>query len=277
MLSRYLRPYSRSSACPRPSAPTTVFPSLARRRLHFGVRKIGLFRVPDRGSGNPKPLGGVGLRHDPCRLRGWKRTNVAAILRAHEMVIHAGSINRDHMHLPPSIPPSSSVSRAVQYLKGRSSHKLLSEFRVLRKRYYRVSHRWRSMYDHVLVDEYQDLNKAEQAVVDLLCATASLCIVGDDDQSLYSFKHAHPEGIRTFPQTHTGTTCYRCPTVIVSTANALIAHNVDPEPRKLTAVAANGPGEMWIVQVPDVTREANIIAAFIETSKSTHTGETRVR
>jgi hypothetical protein len=50
----------------------------------------------------------------------------------------------------------------------------------------------RSMYDHVLVDEYQDLNKAEQAVVDLLCGTASLCIVGDDDQSLYSFKHAHP-------------------------------------------------------------------------------------
>src|ERR1700731_1824585 len=83
----------------------------------------------------------------------------------------------------------------------------------------------RSMYDHVLVDEYQDLNKAEQAVVDLLCGTASLCIVGDDDQSLYSFKHAHPEGIRTFPATHPRTTdhqlvdCYRCPTTIVSIAN----------------------------------------------------------
>jgi DNA helicase-2/ATP-dependent DNA helicase PcrA len=127
-----------------------------------------------------------------------------------------------------------------------------------------------SMYNHVLVDEYQDLNKAEQAVVDLLCPTASLCIVGDDDQSLYSFKHAHPEGIRTFPQTHPGSAdhqlvdCYRCPTVVVSIANALIAHNVDREPRQLTAVAANGPGEMWIVQVPDVAREANVIAAFID-------------
>ena len=47
--------------------------------------------------------------------------------RAHEMVVHAGSINRDHVHLLLSIPPSLSVSRAVQYLKGRSSHKLLSE------------------------------------------------------------------------------------------------------------------------------------------------------
>src|SRR5438105_9627207 len=48
--------------------------------------------------------------------------------RAHEMVVHAGSINRDHVHLLLSIPPSLSVSRVVQYLKGRSLHKLLSEF-----------------------------------------------------------------------------------------------------------------------------------------------------
>lgn len=52
---------------------------------------------------------------------------------AHEMVIHAGAINRDHVHLLLSIPPSLSVSRAVQYLKGRSSHKLLTEFGVLAK------------------------------------------------------------------------------------------------------------------------------------------------
>ena len=42
--------------------------------------------------------------------------------QAHEMVIHAGSINRDHVHMLLSIPPMS-VSCAVQYLKGRSSHK----------------------------------------------------------------------------------------------------------------------------------------------------------
>jgi putative transposase len=51
------------------------------------------------------------------------------------MVIHAGSVNRDHVDMLLSIPPSLSVSRAVQYLKGRSSHKLLSEFGILRKRY----------------------------------------------------------------------------------------------------------------------------------------------
>jgi DNA helicase II / ATP-dependent DNA helicase PcrA len=128
----------------------------------------------------------------------------------------------------------------------------------------------RSLYDHVLVDEYQDLNKAEQAVVDLLSSNAALCVVGDDDQSLYSFKHAHPEGIRTFPQTHPGCTdhalldCYRCPTGVVAIANALIGHNVDREPLQLTPVLANGAGEMWIVQYPDVAREAQAIAIFVD-------------
>src|SRR2546430_8878777 len=55
--------------------------------------------------------------------------------RAHEIVVHAGSINRDHVHMLLSIPPSLSVSRAVQYLKGRSSHKLLSEFELRPFRY----------------------------------------------------------------------------------------------------------------------------------------------
>jgi DNA helicase II / ATP-dependent DNA helicase PcrA len=134
----------------------------------------------------------------------------------------------------------------------------------------------RSLYDHVLVDEYQDLNKAEQAVVDLLSTNAALCVVGDDDQSLYSFKHAHPEGIRTFPQTRHGCTdhalldCYRCPTGVVAIANALIGHNVDREPLQLTPVLANGPGEMWIVQYPDVDREARAIAAFVDDQINKH-------
>jgi len=59
---------------------------------------------------------------------------------AHEMVIHAASLNRDRALLL-SIPPSLSVCCAVQYLKGRSCHKLLSEFGILRKRYW-GQHLW---------------------------------------------------------------------------------------------------------------------------------------
>ena len=128
----------------------------------------------------------------------------------------------------------------------------------------------RALYDHLLVDEYQDLNKAEQAVTDLLTGDASLCVVGDDDQSLYSFKHAHPEGIRTFSATHLGASdhqlleCHRCPTRIVEIANSLIAHNQDREPRELVSVPAKGPGEIYILQFENVPNEAARIAAFVD-------------
>jgi putative transposase len=63
------------------------------------------------------------------------------ISRSHEMTIYAGAINRDHVHMLIGIPPQLSVSRAVQFLKGKSSHKLLSEFASLRRRYW-GQHLW---------------------------------------------------------------------------------------------------------------------------------------
>ena len=84
-----------------------------------------------------KVLGGdVGLR---------TRELLREIARSQEMVIHAGSVNRDHVHLLVSIPPQISVSRAVQFLKGKSSHRLLSEYQVLKKRYW-GQHLWARGY-----------------------------------------------------------------------------------------------------------------------------------
>ena len=67
------------------------------------------------------------------------------IARSKEMTIYAGSVNRDHIHLLIGIPPQLSVSRAVQFLKGKSSHKLLSEYASLRKRYW-GQHLWARGY-----------------------------------------------------------------------------------------------------------------------------------
>ena len=82
------------------------------------------------------PGGGIGER---------RRALLGEIARTHEMEIHAGAINRDHVHMLLSIPPNLSVSRAVQYLKGKSSHKLLGEFKSLRKRYW-GQHLWARGY-----------------------------------------------------------------------------------------------------------------------------------
>lgn len=80
----------------------------------------------------PVLVGDVGLR---------ARELLREIARSLEMTIHAGAINRDHVHLLISIPPNVSVSRAVQFLKGKSSHRLLREFASLRKRYW-GQHLW---------------------------------------------------------------------------------------------------------------------------------------
>ena len=87
-------------------------------------------------------------------------------------------------------------------------------------------------YDHVLVDEYQDLNKSEQELVELLTASdGCLAVIGDDDQSIYEFKGGAPDGIRQFPSNHPGcesfsfSKCYRCPKSIVAKANNLIKKN----------------------------------------------------
>ncbi len=80
--------------------------------------------------------GDVGLR---------TRELLREIALSQEMVIHAGSINRDHIHVLISIPPQLSVSRAVQFMKGKSSHRLLSEFSLLKKRYW-GQHLWARGY-----------------------------------------------------------------------------------------------------------------------------------
>lgn len=113
----------------------------------------------------------------------------------------------------------------------------------------------RSEYSHILVDEYQDLNKAEQGVVHLMSDAADVCIVGDDDQSIYSFKHAHPDGIRDWMAHNTHAAdiglddCRRCPTRVVEMAGSLIANNVNrPVPRPLNLIPANGVGDVRIIQ-----------------------------
>jgi superfamily I DNA/RNA helicase len=136
-------------------------------------------------------------------------------------------------------------------------------------------------YTHVLVDEYQDLNRAEQAVIDLLSANATICIVGDDDQSIYSFKFAHPAGIRDFETTHPGTDdhemleCRRCPTRVVEMANSLIAHNNDRVPRQLVPRQENGARRVSIVQYGSLANEAAGIADFVVDLVENHHYEPR--
>ena len=130
----------------------------------------------------------------------------------------------------------------------------------------------RSRFRHVVVDEYQDLNVAEQSVIDVLAEEADLTIVGDENQSIYSFKHAHPEGLRDFRPRHPGTedegleTCRRCPRQVLSMANSLIGHNEVRSHRELSPYRKARRARVRVVQWQSVDQDAAGLAEVVRAS-----------
>lgn len=124
-------------------------------------------------------------------------------------------------------------------------------------------------FDHVIVDEYQDLNRAEQDLIDLLGGNGQTAIVGDVDQSIYRFRHANPEGIEEFGITHPEThdenldECRRCPTRVVAIADHLIRQNhLGQNQARLRPLTGNTAGEVHIVQWPSIDDEAQGLADY---------------
>jgi superfamily I DNA/RNA helicase len=127
---------------------------------------------------------------------------------------------------------------------------------------------YRRKFKHVIVDEYQDLNKAEQVLIDLLADVANLTVSGDDDQSIYAFKYAHPEGIKDFDSSHPNThdevldACRRCPKLVVQIAKELISRN-DRYPKELHEMPDKPDGEIHVLQWGGQRKEAEGLAKII--------------
>ena len=127
-------------------------------------------------------------------------------------------------------------------------------------------------FDHIVVDEYQDLNRAEQELLDVIARNRCISIVGDIDQSIYRFRYAHSEGIVDFSNRHQHVQdyelneCRRCREEIVNVADRGILQNYPPgEPHRLVPLEAQpGPATIRVVQWPSLPVEADGIALFIE-------------
>lgn len=128
----------------------------------------------------------------------------------------------------------------------------------------------RDMFDHVMVDEYQDLNKAEQVLINYLSGNGSCTIIGDDDQSIYSFRNAHPEGIRTYPDEHPQCVtinfeeCRRCPSNVVLMASHLIANNSNRTLGALVPFTGNPEGNVLVLQWENLDEEIVGITRIVE-------------
>jgi superfamily I DNA/RNA helicase len=125
--------------------------------------------------------------------------------------------------------------------------------------------------DVLLVDEYQDLNSCDLQTVRHISdrARCEVMAVGDDDQSIYSFRHAHPEGIRRFDVEY-GTTgpltleeCLRCGPAVVELANWLIAQEADRVPKSLVSIT-DWNAEVSLLRFADQEQEAAEVARIIE-------------
>lgn len=126
-------------------------------------------------------------------------------------------------------------------------------------------------YAHVLVDEYQDLNACDLAVINELSKRgAELFAAGDDDQSIYGFRFATPAGIRNFPQLYPDTKklaleiCFRCDKNILQSAEFVAGLDPArlPKPTKPRVDAEDG--EVLIIGFKDQDHEAKILAAKIK-------------
>jgi DNA helicase II / ATP-dependent DNA helicase PcrA len=123
-------------------------------------------------------------------------------------------------------------------------------------------------YPHVLVDEYQDLNLAQERLVELIAQRGEPFIVGDDDQSIYRFRGASRASLDRFrshfPSALTVTLGrnHRSSRRIVIAAAALIANNPERLPKELRSSRAGDKVELWLC--PDGSTESDAIAAEAE-------------
>ena len=139
----------------------------------------------------------------------------------------------------------------------------------LLQRFPEVREFYQRKFRYVLVDEYQDTNHMQYLLTSLLSGRQqNICVVGDDDQSIYRFRGASIENILSFENQYPAARTirleqnYRSTQSILNAANAVISHNVGRKGKRLWT--ANGSGEPILVyEAQDENSEGNFVAGQI--------------
>ena len=133
-----------------------------------------------------------------------------------------------------------------------------------------IRHKYAARFDYVLVDEYQDTNHVQMSIVMQLCQEKQrVCAVGDDSQSIYSFRGANIDNILNYQRQFQGTRLfkleqnYRSTQTIVEAANSLIKHNRNQIPKDVFSENTKGEKIQYKPAYSD-KEEAAIVAKDVK-------------
>lgn len=128
---------------------------------------------------------------------------------------------------------------------------------------------YQNRFQYFLIDEFQDINKVQYELIRLLCASTNICAVGDDDQSIYSFRGSDPHYLLEFEKDYPNAKIvvlnenYRSTHEIVSTANAVIKKNKERRPKEMKAQFSS-PAVPTLFYPFDEEEEATMIIQDIQ-------------
>jgi DNA helicase-2/ATP-dependent DNA helicase PcrA len=182
--------------------------------------------------------------------------------------------------LQPAVDPRVDPADRARFLAAWGEHRQVYGYTLLAELPYALRHALHDHpdldgvdYDLLIVDEYQDLNACDLEVLHLIAERGCAIIgAGDDDQSIYSFRRAAPEGIRRFPNDYPGCQNYplsitqRCGARIIEWASYVIDGDLSrPAGRpRLTAADGSPPGDVALLAFDRETSEAQGVAALVQ-------------
>ena len=202
-----------------------------------------------------------------------------------KVVLNAISKEKDHMTTPEDLLERAEqtndlrilhIARAYQKYQHRLKENNALDFDdilcvtvKLLQQHEDVRQYYQNKFRYVLVDEYQDTNHVQYLLTSLLAGKyENICVVGDDDQSIYRFRGATIENILSFEKQYRGSRVirleqnYRSTQSILNAANAVIAHNIGRKGKRLWT--ANGSGDpITVYEAYDEAGEANYVAGRI--------------
>lgn len=229
---------------------------------------------------------GVAGFPEPLRIADdWEDARIVRPTLARRIGVHVNKLNRlfhelasNWESLTPTQDPKVSATDRAKFMGGWQEHRETLGYTLLSELPYALLKALETHddldglgYYLLVVDEYQDLNACDLAMLKLVARNGcSLIGAGDDDQSIYSFRRAAPEGIRHFLEDYPAAGDYslsvtqRCGSSLMDWASYVIEGDPDrPAKPRLTCAPGSPNGEVALLSFRNEAQEANGIAAIV--------------